>query len=57
MVRRTSKRRTVIEPVSGGSTVGKMKLFRKVVKGEVEDFANVIGVGRFNSPISKTRRI
>ena len=41
----------------GHSTVGKMRHFRKVVREEVVEFADIIGVGRMSSPIPATRRI
>ena len=44
-------------PVEFNTTVGKMKLYRKTVKGEVLDFMAVNGAGRFNTPIPATRRI
>ena len=40
-----------------GSTKGKMKLYRTTVKAEVVEFMDVIGAGRFNTPIPSTRRI
>ena len=49
--------RTKIEPISAGSTVGKMRHFRKIVKEEQLAFEAVIGVGRFTLPIPSTRRI
>ena len=49
VVRRVASR-THVEPVSAGSTVGKMKLYRKIVKEEQCSFESVIGVGRFESP-------
>lgn len=55
-VRRVTPR-TKIEPISAGSTVGKMRHFRKVVKDEVIDLMLVVGIDRFNTPIPSTRRI
>ena len=55
VVRRIASR-THIEPVSAGSTVGKMKLFRKIIKEEQCSFEAVIGVGRFESPKRIVRR-
>lgn len=46
-----------VKVIACKSTVGKMKLFRKVVRDEVVDFADVIGVGRMATPIPSTRRI
>lgn len=46
-----------VKVIACKSTVGKMKLFRKVARDEVVDFADVIGVGRMATPIPSTRRI
>ena len=58
-MRKTIRRavpRTKIEPISAGSTVGKMKLYRKVVKEETVSMDCIIGVGRFESPKRINRR-
>lgn len=41
----------------GHTTVGKMRLFRKIVRDDVVELADIIGVGRMSSPIPATRRI
>ena len=46
-----------VAPVSAGSTKGKMKLFRKIVKAECTDFMDVIGVGRFSQSGSTATKI
>jgi succinate dehydrogenase/fumarate reductase-like Fe-S protein len=50
--------KTKIAPISPGSTVGKMRAFRKIVRDECVDLLDVIGAGvRFNTPIPASRRI
>ena len=45
-----------VKPI-GHTTVGKMRHFRKVVRDEVVELSDIIGVGRMASPIPATRRI